>query len=624
MLFSWLRRPSSPTMYRKPGRTRLGLHSLEDRSVPAVIATATLDLSNDSINENLWTGALIGTFSPHIPGAAGYTSYQLVSGAGDTNNGAVYVAGNQVRATQRFDHEALASLSFRVKATALNGVNSEEQFTIAINNVNERPGAPSVSGQSVPENSPVGTLVGLLSATDPDVGDSITYSLINNGNGQFQVNGNRLEVAPGANLNFEIQQNFYVRVKATDLGGKSSYRGFLVNVTNENEAPTGLELYSSTVAENSPVGTFVGTLAAVDPDFGAPTLSLLDNAGGRFRITGTSLEVNGAIDFEAAPSYNVTVRAQDVGGMFRDRTFTINVVNVNEAPTNLTLSNSSVSLPNPQGTLVGLLNATDPDAGASIGYTLTNNAVGKFQINGNRLEIADPSQFQWNKQPSYQVEVLAQDQFGGGVTNTFTIVVSAAIYAPSDIFLNGDTISENSQVGQYVGYVSATDPDSHVHPTLTLIDNAGSRFALVGQQLQVNNSALLNFENASSHQVTIRATDAELQFIDRTFTINVTNVNETPTSLVLAAAPLTVPTTAGLIVGTLSALDPDGPGGLIYILTNNASGKFQLVNGNQIAVADPALIAMDPQATYNIGVLVLDPMGGVFEQSFTINVVQAV
>jgi len=101
-------------------------------------------------------------------------------------------------------------------------------------------------------------------------------------------------------------------------------------------------------------------------------------------------------------------------------------------------------------------------------------------------------------------------------------------------------------------------------------------------------------------------------------------VNETPTSLVLAAAPLTVPTTAGLIVGTLSALDPDGPGGLIYILTNNASGKFQLVNGNQIAVADPALIAMDPQATYNIGVLVLDPMGGVFEQSFTINVVQAV
>jgi len=88
--------------------------------------------------------------------------------------------------------------------------------------------------------------------------------------------------------------------------------------------------------------------------------------------------------------------------------------------------------------------------------------------------------------------------------------------------------------------------------------------------------------------------------------------------------PLAVPSTPRFVLGTLSALDPDGPAGLTFILTNNASGKFQLVNGNQIAVANPELIAMDPQASYQIGVLVLDPQGGVFEQSFTINVVQAV
>lgn len=606
---------------RRPVRAtrRLTLEPLDERTLPAApIDTATLLLSNGGLNENAWGGALVGTFTPHIPGAAGYTSYQLAAGAGDTNNNLFYVAGNQLRARQSFDHETQPTLSIHVRATAANGVSSEEQFTITVADVNERPTALTLAGQAVAENSPAGTLVGTLGAVDPDAGDTLTYALIGNAGGRFQVNGDRLEVAPGADLNFEQQRSFYVRARATDSGGKSVYRGFHITLTNVPEAPAAPVLYSSTVWENSPAGTFVGQVAATDPDGPAPTLSLTDDAGGRFRLTGDRLEVNGPIDYESAPSYNVTVRAADADGLFADSTFAITVVNANEAPTDLTLSGSSVSLPAATGSLVGTLGATDPDAGATLRYLLTDNAGGKFRITGDRLEVADPTLFRWDPRPTYPVTVLGQDEFGLGVSNTFTIAVTATPAGPSDITLNGNPIPENSPTGQYVGYVSATDPDSFAPPTLTLVDDAAGRFQLVGQFLRVKDGSLLDYEQATSHQVTIRATDADGLWIDRTFTIAVTNVNEAPTAISLSAPLLTLPPTAGQVIGTLSATDPDGPSGLTFILTDNASGKFAIQNGTEVVVTDPNLFVWDPQPGYTIKVMVLDAFGGVFEQAFPI------
>jgi hypothetical protein len=100
-----------------------------------------------------------------------------------------------------------------------------------------------------------------------------------------------------------------------------------------NDPPTDLTLAGGAVKENSAGGTIVGTLAAVDPDLGdAHTFTLLDDAGGRFAISGNRIVVAGgaALNYEAGTSHNVTVRATDGGGLSYDETFAINVQNVNE------------------------------------------------------------------------------------------------------------------------------------------------------------------------------------------------------------------------------------------------------------------------------------------------------
>jgi hypothetical protein len=98
-----------------------------------------------------------------------------------------------------------------------------------------------------------------------------------------------------------------------------------------NDPPTDLTLAGGTVKENSAAGKVVGTLSAVDPDWlDTHTFSLLDNAGGRFAISGNQLVVAGGLNFENAASHKVTVRATDGGGLFHDETFTIAVENVNE------------------------------------------------------------------------------------------------------------------------------------------------------------------------------------------------------------------------------------------------------------------------------------------------------
>ena len=40
----------------------------------------------------------------------------------------------------------------------------------------------------------------------------------------------------------------------------------MIQVVNVNEAPTGINITSNTIAENQNAGAFIGTVFAVDPD----------------------------------------------------------------------------------------------------------------------------------------------------------------------------------------------------------------------------------------------------------------------------------------------------------------------------------------------------------------------
>jgi Ca2+-binding RTX toxin-like protein len=97
-------------------------------------------------------------------------------------------------------------------------------------------------------------------------------------------------------------------------------------------------LIPNTVAENSVNGSIVGiTALAVDGDSQTVTYSLVNDAGGRFKIDSSSGVVtvaNGSLlDFESNRSHGIIVKATSVDGSFTKKAFTIDITNVNEAPT---------------------------------------------------------------------------------------------------------------------------------------------------------------------------------------------------------------------------------------------------------------------------------------------------
>jgi Ca2+-binding RTX toxin-like protein len=91
-----------------------------------------------------------------------------------------------------------------------------------------------------------------------------------------------------------------------------------------------LALSSAVVAENSGAGTVIGTVSGADPGGETVTFSLLDNAGGRFALNGSSLVVaNGSLlDFEQAAAHAITVRMTDASGNSTDQTFVVGLTDV--------------------------------------------------------------------------------------------------------------------------------------------------------------------------------------------------------------------------------------------------------------------------------------------------------
>ncbi len=130
----------------------------------------------------------------------------------------------------------------------------------------------------------------------------------------------------------------------------------------------------------------------------------------------------------------------------------------------------------------------------------------------------------------------------------------------------------------------ASDADATTNTiTYTLDDNAGGRFTIDANTgvVTVLDGSLLNYEAATSHSITIRATSADASFSTQSFTINLTDVNEGAVGAVSdndgVANYVLENASNGTTVGiTGLASDPDGTDVVTYSLDNNAGGRFAI------------------------------------------------
>ncbi|MCA6518106.1 MAG: cadherin domain-containing protein, partial [Pseudanabaena sp. M110S1SP2A07QC] len=151
----------------------------------------------------------------------------------------------------------------------------------------------------------------------------------------FEIIGNQLKWKESPN--FEVKNTYSIRVRTTDAGGLTFEQIFSIGVTNVNETPTSIAITNNAINENSANGIEIGLFSSIDPDSAQTFIySLVNNAGGRFTLNGDRLVVNNGtlLDYETNASHIIRVKTTDSGNpnLSYEQDFTINVLNINEAP----------------------------------------------------------------------------------------------------------------------------------------------------------------------------------------------------------------------------------------------------------------------------------------------------
>ena len=116
-------------------------------------------------------------------------------------------------------------------------------FAVAVTDVNEAPTDLALTGDSVAEHAPDATLVGLVSAIDPD-GFALTFSLTGDADGRFALDGHALVVANGALLDHDTAAGHDVTIEVAD--GEFTYsETFTINVLAESSSPGAPDLLAA-------------------------------------------------------------------------------------------------------------------------------------------------------------------------------------------------------------------------------------------------------------------------------------------------------------------------------------------------------------------------------------------
>ncbi|XP_042636802.1 cadherin-16 [Orycteropus afer afer] len=430
-------------------------------------ATATIDVS---IVENTWEplepahlAENIEVPYPHLIAqvhwSGGDVHYHLESqppGPFDVNTeGKVYV-------TRDLDREAQAEYLLQVWAQNTRGEDYTEPLELQVVVTDENDNAPVCPPRgptiSIPELSPPGTEVTMLSAEDADAPGSpnahIVYRLLSpepdeGAEGRaFELDPTSGSVTLGATP-LHAGQNILLQVLATDLagaeGGLSSTCEVTVLILDINDhAPkfTTSQIGPIRLPEDAEPGTLVATLTATDADI-EPAFRLMDFAIEAGDIDGTfsldwepdtghaQLWLHKNLSYEAAPSYKLVVVAHSVvnlvgpdPGPGSTATVTVLVERVLLPPKlDQEIYEASVPVNTQPGSLLLTIQPSDPKS-SPLRFSLDNDTEGWLCIGESSGEVYTARALQ-GAQPGavYMVPVMVQDAEEPGLNSSVTLVL---------------------------------------------------------------------------------------------------------------------------------------------------------------------------------------------------------
>ena len=510
-----------------------------------------------------YEGTAIGTLNATLNGVNGTTlrvNFNDVTSANSVSAAAVQALMRQIN----FSTTSGASAGNRIvtfKVAQNDGKTSSvlpaAQQTISVTasaGANQSPVFGTTGPFSIAENSPTATAVGTVTATDPDVGQSLTFAANGNGTGaslfDMSTTG-QITVRSGAVLNFEGTNSFTFGVQVSDNGSpvQTTSTNVTITLTNVNEAPVfpASAITRSVVAGSaSGTATVGGAVAATDPDAGDSVASYQivggnGTGGGAFAINNSGvISVADAAQITSTGIFTLQVTATDTFGLpSAPKDVTINVIVNNDPVFNPDVYTFTVAENSGNNTIVGTpLAATDADTGAGdvIAYSITagnGTGGGAFKISATgQISVNDVAQINFEATTSFALTVRATDSFGRFDTATVTIDVTNVVETPTIPAGQTFTLVENSASGTVVGTVLATfDATATKSFSITAGNGTGSgAFAIDNTGvITIADAAQINYEAVINHvfNLTVAATDtANTLTGTRTVSVSLSNLQE--------------------------------------------------------------------------------------------------
>ncbi|XP_058506553.1 protocadherin alpha-3-like [Solea solea] len=455
--------------------------------------------------------------------------------------------------------------------TAVDGGNPPKsgtsQLTINVldNNDNIPIFSESLYKTKIPENTPVGTTVMAVNATDADEGlnGEIVFSLRSKDQDRvldiFEIESQTGVIKVKGNIDFEERKAFEIRVEASDKGQPpmSAHCKVLVEVIDLNDNAPDITVTSllNTVKEDSNVGTVVALVSIVDKDGGKNgEVNVHIKNEVPFKLETNyknyySLLVDGPLDRETVSNYNVTIVATDKGAPPLTSTSVVylRVSDVNDnAPWFANpFINVYVNENSPVGAIIKTVIATDADINqnSQVTYSLlqTNSANSDLlpfstmvNINSETGDIITLQSFNFEELKTLQFKVQATDSGVPPLSSNVTVNVfildendnSPVVLAPYSEHgsVNSESIPYNVEAGHIVAKIRAVDADSGYNALLSyhLSEPKGNNLFRIGTSTgEIKTKRRMSDNDLKTHPLVVLVSDNGEPSLSATVSIEV-------------------------------------------------------------------------------------------------------
>ncbi|XP_045572933.1 protocadherin beta-16 isoform X25 [Salmo salar] len=348
---------------------------------------------------------------------------------------------------------------------------------------------------SLPEDSPKGTVILRVSATDSDKGTNgeVVYSFSHSTVSEsdlFTIDPLTGEVKVNGKLDFETNKQHKISVQAMDRGSLTDSCKVQIDILdiNDNDPLITLITFSNPIPEDASPETVIAMLNIKDLDSGRNGhIKCSVNSDVPFRIKSSSsniysLVTDQMLDREMVSEYNITITAVDEGFPPRstNKTLTLRISDVNDnAPVFERHSYTAyVRENNSPGVSIFSLTASDKDTGnnARISYFIDDSHKGGLSastfisVNSESGVIHAVRTFDYEQIKEFKICIKVQD--GGSPPLSTNVTLTVFIQDQNDnapqvlypIQTGGSLVAEmvprSADVGYLVTKVVAVDVDS--------------------------------------------------------------------------------------------------------------------------------------------------------------------